>query len=126
MADFIAQGPGAQLVSSMAPSSAARHCGLFCEIIATQMPGMRHLKIKLYSARERNLPLGPEAEWIQAMLGIRSLHTFRLEIEIHVDGYPLSVDYCDKLRWLKPFLEEKLVPHGKKWELFHVSHQSWW
>ncbi len=102
----------AYITGPMSQSSAPNHWCSFCDVMATEMPGLRHLEILLDGADGANLPLNPEEQWVKALLVINGLQTFKLDIEPHFGVPTLRPEYRDRAQWLNRHLEEKLVTQG--------------
>ena len=73
--------------------------------VATQMKGLRDVRVRLAALDERRLGLGVEEDWVKSMLEVRGLRAFGFEVECR-SCYEFTEGYIEELGLLKQYLEE--------------------
>ena len=101
-----------------------RDWGLVWEIMATRMPGLKVLKVRLMRTAQE-LGLGLEEDWIRPLLRVRGLKRFELVVEGDGVYRSWSAGYCDGLKELKAFLGERLCGEGKGGEVVGEASECW-
>jgi len=80
--------------------------------IATKMPGLKELTMRLPESTRHNsnFRFGLEEEWLKPILEVRGLENFTFDIECTDSGFlwEFTSEYRDKVQWLKSYVEEKL------------------
>ena len=75
-------------------------------VIAAKMPGLKDLHVCLTRTRSWDLKLDLNEEWLEPMLDVRGLRTFKFHLWGRHEEY--TDEYGNRLKWLQRYLEDKL------------------
>ena len=101
-----------------------RDWGRVWETMATQMPGLTILRVRLRRTVQE-LGLGTDENWIRPMLRVRGLRKFELELEGNGVYREWSAEYCERLRELQDFLRKTLCSERKVGEKYPEASTCW-
>lgn len=75
------------------------------EILATKMPGLKVLKVRLIKNFTPPLELALEKDWVRPMLKVRGLKRFDFDLAQEVWSEESTAEYNDKLEWFQNELQ---------------------
>ncbi|MCJ1460217.1 hypothetical protein MMC28_010596 [Mycoblastus sanguinarius] len=81
---------------------------LLWEDIATKMPGLKDVKVRITDAEPQLLSLDLDEDWVKAMLPVRGLKKFRFDVEEGSRGPFFAPPFRDRIQSPKTHLESKL------------------
>lgn len=84
-----------------------RDWGRLWEIMATQMPALKILRVRLRRTTQE-MGLSIDENWIRPMLKVRGLRRFELEVQGNGVYRDWSAEYCEQLLELQEFLRKTL------------------
>ena len=101
-----------------------RDWGRVWETMATQMPGLKILRVRLRRTAQE-LGLTTDENWIRPMLRVRGLRVFELELEGDGVYREWSAEYCEQLRGLQDSLGKTLCSERKVGETYPEVSSCW-
>lgn len=78
------------------------------EVLATRMPGLKDLKVRLIKAYLPQLELAFEEDWVKPMLEIRGLRRFEFDLTQEVGSEESTAKYNEKLEWFQNELQASM------------------
>ena len=75
------------------------------EIIATQMPGLKDMKVRLVKVHFPPLELALEEDWVKPMLEVRGLRRFEFELAQEIWSGESTAEYNERLEWFQNELQ---------------------
>lgn len=78
------------------------------EILATQMPGLRDLKVRLIRTCFPQLKLALEEDWVKPMLEVRGLRRFGFDLAQGIGSEDSTAEYNEMLEWFQNELQTSM------------------
>ena len=78
------------------------------DVLATQMPGLKDVKVRLTKTYFPQLNLALEEEWVKPMLEVRGLKRFEFSLAQEVGAYESTAEYNEKLERFQNELEASM------------------
>lgn len=78
------------------------------ELISTQMPALKDLKVQLIKTHYPPLELSLEDDWVISMLEVQGLRTFEFDLTQEIGAYESTAEYNEKLEWFQEKLRESM------------------
>lgn len=75
------------------------------EILATHMPGLKDLKVRLIKPYLPQLNFALEEDWVKPMLRVRGLRTFGFDLAQGIGSEESTAEYNEKLEWFQSKLQ---------------------
>lgn len=76
-------------------------------IVATQMPGLKDLKVRL-TKYFPPLPLTLDEDWVKPMLNVRGLRRFEIDLAQQLGSDESTAHYNEKLEWFQDKLRASM------------------
>ena len=101
-----------------------RDWGRVWETMATQMPALKILRVRLHRTAQE-LGLSTDENWIRPMLKVRGLKKFEFELTGSEVYREWSAEYREQLRGLQQFLGKTLCSERKVGEKYTEPSTCW-
>lgn len=78
------------------------------EVLATRMPGLKDLKVRLIKTYFPQLELALDEDWVKPMLDVRGLRRFGFDLAQAIGSEESTAEYNEKLEWFQNELQASM------------------